>query len=197
MRDVVLGMMTTLNGRLDDPAEWVTGISDEQYREINRVYETFDTILLGSTTYAEMVAYWPAAENSDEGFADSNSEINRQMAHKMNSYRKFVFTRSTPADALEWTNAEPVVAPSDDDIVDFVRTLKAQPGGDIHLAGGATLARTFVRLGLIDEYHFFVFPAVSSGSSWFADVDDLSLELLSIIPYENGVVAMYYRNAKD
>jgi hypothetical protein len=38
-------MMTTLNGRLDDPDAWVTDISDDLYREIDRVYGTFDTIL--------------------------------------------------------------------------------------------------------------------------------------------------------
>ena len=40
-------MMTTLNGRLDDPGAWVTGIPDDLYAEIDRVYESFDTILVG------------------------------------------------------------------------------------------------------------------------------------------------------
>ena len=118
MRKVVLAMMTTLNGRLDDPGEWVTGLSDDQYREIDRVYETFDTILIGTTTYAEMFEYWPGAESSDEGWADSNAEVNQRMAHKMNSYRKLVFTRSEPTEALQWTNAEPAVVTGDDDIVE-------------------------------------------------------------------------------
>ena len=34
MRKVVLAMMTTLNGRLDDPGAWVTGLSDDHYEEI-------------------------------------------------------------------------------------------------------------------------------------------------------------------
>ena len=45
MRKVVFQMMTTLNGRLDDPDTWVSGVSDDLYREINRVYDTIDTIL--------------------------------------------------------------------------------------------------------------------------------------------------------
>jgi dihydrofolate reductase len=58
MRKVVMRMMTTLNGRLDDPDAWVTGVPDDLYAELDRLYETFDTILVGRTTYEEMFAYW-------------------------------------------------------------------------------------------------------------------------------------------
>ena len=51
MRNVVMAMMTTLNGRLDDPDAWMTGIPDDLYAELDRVYETFDTVLVGRTTY--------------------------------------------------------------------------------------------------------------------------------------------------
>ena len=30
-------------------------------------YETFDTILVGRTTYEEMLAYWPGAETAEGG----------------------------------------------------------------------------------------------------------------------------------
>ena len=46
MRKVVLAMMTTLNGRLDGPDAWVTGVSEDHYQEIDRGYGTFDTILV-------------------------------------------------------------------------------------------------------------------------------------------------------
>jgi dihydrofolate reductase len=137
MRKVVLAMMTTLNGRLDDPGDWVTGISDDHYAEIDRAYATYDTILIGTTTYEEMYAYWPGAETDESGFAESNSAINQSVARKMNSYKKFVFTGAGEKRELEWNNAEQVPVHSDDDIRSFVRELKAQPGGDIHLAGGA------------------------------------------------------------
>ena len=57
MRKVVMGMMTTLNGRLDDPAAWVKGVPDDLYAELDRLYGTFDTILVGRTTYDEMLEY--------------------------------------------------------------------------------------------------------------------------------------------
>ena len=78
MRNVVMQMMTTVNGRLDDPNAWVTGLPDDVYEELDRQYETFDTILVGRTTYEEMLAYWPGAETAEDG-----SETSRSMARKM------------------------------------------------------------------------------------------------------------------
>jgi len=186
LRRVVMAMMTTLNGRLDDPGAWLTRVSEDHYREINRGYATFDTILVGRVTAAEMVEYWPTA-GDDEGASESQ----KAMAEKMHSYRKLVFT-TDPQLALDWHNAEPVVVSADDEIRSFVEDLKAEPGGDIHLSGGARLAQTLVRLGLVDEYRFFVFPVYSPGASWFDGLETQeTLKLNSSTAFENGAVAMY------
>lgn len=190
MRKVVLAMMTTLNGRLDDPDAWVTGFSDDHYEEIDRGYAGFGTILAGRVTAEEMAAYWPGAR--DDADADGPR---RRMAEKMHNYRKYIVT-TDPAFALAWHNAEPVLVPDDDALRTFVAKLKEQPGADIHLSGGARLAQTFVRLGLIDEYRFFVFPVHSPGAAWFAPLDGaLNLELISSTAFANGAVALYYRPA--
>ena len=188
MRKVVMGMMTTLNGRLDDPDVWMTGVPDDLYAELDRVYGTFDTILVGRTTYDEMFEYWPGAETEADG-----SESSRSMARKMNTYKKYVFTGASEKTPLEWNNAEAVPVHGDEDIVAFVNDLKAQPGGDIHLSGGARLAQTLVRLGLVDQYHFVVHPVVSAGRSWFDEIEEKrELSLLSAAAYSNGVVGLYY-----
>lgn len=188
MRKVVMGMMTTLNGRLDDPAAWVTGVPDDLYAELDRLYGTFDTILVGRTTYEEMFEYWPGAAT-----AEDTPEAGRSMARKMNTYKKYVFTRAGEKPTLEWSNAEPVLAHSDEDIVEFVTDLKARSGGDIHLSGGAELAQTLVRLGLVDQFHFVVHPVVSAGAQWFDEVgEQRGMELVSATAYSNGVVGLYY-----
>ncbi|HYH29613.1 MAG TPA: dihydrofolate reductase family protein [Pseudonocardia sp.] len=190
VRKVVLAMMTTLNGRLDDPDAWVTGLSEDHYQEIDRGYATFDTILVGRVTAKEMVEYWPGARE-DEGAGESH----RGMAEKMHSYKKYVFT-TDPDLELEWHNAEPVVVSSDDEIRSFVEDLKARPGGDIHLSGGARLAQTFVRLGLVEEFRLFVFPVYSPGASWFDQLESQeTLELISSTAFESGAVALYCRSA--
>ena len=186
MRRVVLAMMTTLNGRLDDPDAWLTGLSEDHYQEIDRGYATFDTILVGRVTAEEMYEYWPGA-----GDEEGASKSQQRMAEKMHLYKKYVFT-TDPDLRLEWHNAEPVVVTNDDDIRSFVAELKAQPGGDIHLSGGARLAQTIVRLGLVDEFRFFVFPVYSPGATWFGQLDRrLTLELTSSTAFENGAVALY------
>lgn len=87
MRDLVLQMMTTVNGRIDDPDAWATSVPADLHAELDRLYATFDTILVGRTTYEEMLEYWPGAETNPEG-----SDTSRSMARKMNAYKKYVFT---------------------------------------------------------------------------------------------------------
>lgn len=188
MRKIVFQMMTTLNGRLDDPMAWVHGVSDDQYREIDRIYAGYDTVLVGRTTYEEMAAYWPGALSEDEG-----TETNRKMARRMSEYRKLVFSRSGREKLAEWNNVEQAVVGSDDDLGEYLARLKSQPGGDIHLSGGASFAQSVIALGLVDEFHFFVYPAVSAGALWFARMPGkLELRLVDSSSYENGVVWMHY-----
>jgi dihydrofolate reductase len=186
MRQLVLQMMTTLNGRLDHPEEWVTGIPADLYAELDRLYDGYDAILVGRTTALEMAEYWPGAETDE-----AETETARSMARKMNAYKKYVFTRG--GEPLEWSNVELVPEQDDDALVAFVEELKAQPGGDIHLSGGAQLARTLIRLGLVDRYRLFVYPVVSAGASWFDELPEpRRLELESATAYSNGVVGLYY-----
>ncbi|GLQ55254.1 dihydrofolate reductase family protein [Devosia nitrariae] len=186
MRKIVLQMMTTLNGRLDDPGAWVHRVSDDQYRRIDELYATYDTVLVGRTTYEEMAAYWPSA-------LSEGTETNRRMAKRMNDYRKLVFSRSGGEDLTAWNNVEQVIAADETALAAYLTDLKSQPGGDIHLSGGASFAQTAIGLGLVDAFHFFVYPTVSQGLSWFAQLSEKQdLELRSTESYENGVVRLGY-----
>jgi dihydrofolate reductase len=181
-------MMTTLDGRLDDPLAWVHGVGDDQYRAIERFYAGYDTVLVGRTTYEEMAAYWPGALDDDAG-----TETNRAMARRMRDCRKLVFSRSGQHDLTGWHNVERVVTPTDGELALRLAELKAQPGGDIHLSGGASLAQSVVGLGLVDEFRLFVYPSVSPGASWFAMLPrGLDLRLLDATAYDNGVVGLRY-----
>ncbi len=189
MRKVVLQMITTLNGRLDRPDQWVNTMSNDLDSDFNQVCETFDTVLLGHNTYAEMAGYWPTAETDP-----NQSDSNHSLAHKLNTYKKYVFSKGTEQKTLAWNNAELVLAHTDEDITDFIKNLKSQSGADIHLAGGAVLAQSLIRLSLVDEFHFFVYPVISKGLIWFDHLNDkLELELLSTQLYENGIVGLNYR----
>jgi len=188
VRKIVLQMMTTLNGRLDDPMAWVHGVSEDQYREIDRIYATFDTVLVGRTTYEEMAAYWPGALAEGAG-----TETNQAMARRMHAYKKLVFSRSGRRKPTQWNNTELVVVGSDDELAQYLANLKTQPGSDIHLSGGASFAQSVIGLELVDEFHFFVYSVVSPGGSWFSQLPDKrELKLLGASTYENGVVRLHY-----
>jgi dihydrofolate reductase len=207
MRKVVLAMMTSMNGRVDDPDAWMTGIGNDVYRDIDSRYEGFDTVLVGRTTYAEMYAYWPGAETDDValgGLSDAPpvageaAEINKRMAKKMNSYKKFVFSRGGASEPLGWNNAELVATPTDADVIKFISELKTQPGRNIHLAGGARLAQSLVRLGLVDECHLYVHPIASRGATVFDAIEcNRALELVGTADYAGGVVALRYKLRAD
>ena len=112
----------------------------------------------------------------------------------MNSYKKFVISNGAEESTLEWNNAEQVLARTDQEIVKFINGLKAQPGGDIHLSGGARLAQSVIRLGLVDEYRFFDHPVVSVGATWFDLIEDKrGMDLIRATAYENSVVGLYYK----
>lgn len=66
---------------------------------------------------------------------------------------KIVFSKTL--DHVEWNTT--VVS---ENIADEVARLQQQPGKDLVLFGGADIASTFMRLGLIDEYRLFVHPVL-------------------------------------
>jgi dihydrofolate reductase len=189
MSKLVFQLMTALNGRIDHPEAWVKGIPDDLYTEINRLYANFDVVLMGRTSYEEMVGYWPTAEG-----AEGDSPNNQIMAHKMNTVKKIVFSKGADQQLLAWHNAELALVHTDAEMINYINVLKAKTSGDIHLAGGAALAQSLVRLDLIDEYHIFVYPILSAGEAWFAQiVGNRDLTLISSATYANGVVGLYYQ----
>lgn len=189
MRKLVLMMMTTLDGRLDRPEVWVKAIDDELESDFVRAYDAFDTVLVGKVAYGEMVGFWPKVETDENETAS-----NRRLAQKLNACRKIVFSRTGDDTALTWHNAEWAVVRDDEEMVAYIHQLKAQPGSDIHLIGGAAIAQSMIRLGLVDEFRLFVQPIVSPGVTWVEPIaDQREMELVSTTAYSNGAVGLHYR----
>ena len=73
-----------------------------------------------------------------------------------------------------------------------VLMLKEQPGGDMAL-GGADLAASFLKQGLIDEYRLYLTPVViGGGTPLFAPGTTVGLELEETKRFGNGVVMLRY-----
>jgi dihydrofolate reductase len=116
-----------------------------------------------------------------------------EYADRVNAMPKLVFSR-TPQ-PLTWTNASIVPVDGDAGLIDAVARLKRQPGQDMVLFGGARLAQSFARLGLVDEYRLCVQPvALGAGRPLFADLDiRLALTLTAVRPFPSGAALLTYR----
>jgi dihydrofolate reductase len=85
-----------------------------------------------------------------------------------------------------------------DGVAEEVAKLKGQPGKDLSV-GGAGLASTCVKLGLIDEHRLFVSPVVlGGGTPYFPALDErVNLELVETRTFGSRVVYVRYRRVEE
>jgi len=78
-------------------------------------------------------------------------------------------------------------------VVEEVRTLKAQQGLNIVIDGSSVLVHTLAEHDLIDEYSLCVYPVVlGSGKKLLPGGLRVSLHLIEAKPHPAGVVFMLY-----
>jgi dihydrofolate reductase len=94
------------------------------------------------------------------------------------------------ADAHLW--AETHIASGD--LNDEIASIKARPGGYVIAYGGAGLARSLVRGGLVDEYRLNIHPAaLGTGMAIFSELPEpLELELVEAREFAGGNVGRVY-----
>ena len=80
-----------------------------------------------------------------------------------------------------------------DNVVERVRALKAQPGGNILTDGSSQLVHTLMANDLVDELHLLVYPLLlGSGKRLYPDGTHGQYKLQQATPYPTGVVGLYY-----
>jgi len=148
---------------------------------VNDAIETTDALLFGRRTWQTMAAAWPG--RAGDPFAD-----------QMNAVKKYVASRTLRQEDLTWTNSS--LLPRDD-VVGAVRKLKAQDGRDLQVVGSATLARTLIGDGLVDEYRLMIEPITLGGGKRLFPDDGVArpLELVSTTLASTGVQICLYRPA--
>ena len=145
MRRLVAYTLLSADGVAEAPEEFVDVFDDEMQEHLNSVIGTQDAVLLGRRNDDEWATFWPTSDI--EPFAGF-----------INSTPKHVATSTALRD--EWDGATAIQGP----VPDFVRDLKAQPGGDIGVHGSIDLTQSLVVAGLVDE------PGWSSPLRWPAGV---------------------------
>ncbi|RPI34663.1 MAG: dihydrofolate reductase [Chloroflexota bacterium] len=184
MRKVIYSIMTTLDGFIARPGgelDWAI-IDEELHRFINDRESEFDIFLYGRRTYEMMAGFWPTADSDP-----SQPDYIQEYARIWKSKSIVVFSRN-----LEQVEGGARLVK--ENISEEIMKLKAQPGKDMAV-GGAEIAATFMRMGLIDEYELYIHPTIlGKGKPLFPAMDDsIRLRLVESRTFGSGVVLLRYQ----
>lgn len=191
MRKIIATEFFTLDGLMSDPKDqmdWVTSnFSEDIGKYEDDLYDNADTLLLGRVTYKIFESYWPSAATNP-----STPKDGIEMAHKINSINKIVF--SNTLENVGWENTTLVKEIIPQEIIE----LKRQPGRNMLIVGSASITQQFANLGLIDEFHLLIHPIIlGSGKSLFNNIKDrVDLKLLKTREFESGVILLTYMPAQ-
>ena len=132
MRKIVVYELLSLDGVAEGPDRFIADWDEAMAANLAAVIGAQDAVMLGRRSYADWADFWPS------------SQI-QPFAGFINPVAKHVVT-STPLDR-DWANATAI----DGDLVDFVRDLRQQPGGDIGVHASISVAQALLTAGLVDE----------------------------------------------
>ena len=168
MRKVKFRVANSLDNyiaRKDGSVDWILH-DDDARSSLAEFWRTIDTVLWGRKTYDIAKGRMPAYKG----------------------VKNFVFSRTLKE------SADKGVEIIDGDVVEFVRNLRNQEGGDIFVMGGGELAKSLFEAGLIDEVSINIHPILlGSGIPLFHEMEgQIDLELLEYKSLKNGCVLLSY-----
>lgn len=183
MRPLHYSINVTVDGCVDHRA----GTGDQAiHRHATANIARADAIILGRITYQMMEEAWRLDTRTMQMPSWTDP-----FARTIDAAKKYVV--SSTLERVEW-NSELIRG----NVVEAVRHLKEQPGGELAL-GGVTLPLALAEAGLIDEYEFVVHPRLAghgpyllAGLSKYVD-----LKLVGQQERGNGAIAMRYVNRKS
>ena len=186
MRKIIVWMGMSLDGFMAGPdgeIDWHL-VDDELHAHVNDVLRGMGAFLEGRVTYEGMEEFWPTADQDP-----ASTPPMLDFAGIWRDMPKVVYSRTLERVGPNATLVRDVVP-------EEVRALKAQPGGDMTL-GGADLAATFERLGLVDEYRLYLNPvSIGRGRPVFPTDTRLSFDLAETRAFGNGVVLLRYARSE-
>jgi dihydrofolate reductase len=185
MRKLIYSIGVSLDGYIAGPNggfDWAAP-DEEQHRFHNDQERELGANLCGRRMY-ETLRSW---DDVDERSATDEHLLD--FARSWKATPKFVFSTT-----LEEVGPNATLVRGD--AVEEAKRLKEEAGGPLAV-GGAGLASTFVRAGLVDEYGLFVNPVVVGGGTPFFPLldNELDLELLETRTFGSRVVYLRYGRA--
>ena len=180
MRKLTASFFISLDGVVEAPDKWhFPYFNDEMGAAVGEAIAATDSLLLGRRGWQEFAAYWPHQDPASEPFVSI-----------MNDTPKFV--ASTTLETVDdWQNSTLL----EGDLAEAVNALKAQPGKNIGMSGSATLVRSLLEAGVLDELRLLVHPlVVGEGAKLFPNgTTPANLELVDSRTFSTGVIDLTYR----
>ncbi|MEV0385431.1 dihydrofolate reductase family protein [Nonomuraea sp. NPDC050643] len=175
MRKLIESTFVTMDGVISDPHVWGPPYWDEEHNAYSaKLLFDADALLLGRETYEGFAEAWPS--RSGDPYTD-----------RINSLPKHVAS-TTLKEADAWNGSL-----IQGDVAEAVAELKRRPGQSILKFGTGSLDRTLIEHGLVDEFHFWVFPVIAGGGDRLLDgLDVTHLELLETTRFTSGIVVHTY-----
>ncbi|WP_276503242.1 dihydrofolate reductase family protein [Terrimonas pollutisoli] len=183
MRILKLQMQMTIDGFVAGPQgqlDWMSfNWNDDLVAFVNEFTDSGDTILMGRKMTDGFINYWENVVNNQP----ESPEF--EFAKKMVDLPKIVFSKT------QLTIAGKNVAVENGDLVTAVNVLKAKPGKDIIVYGGAGFVSSLIDHNLIDELYLYTNPiAIGDGMRIFNKRHPL--QLAASTAYKNGIVVNKY-----
>jgi dihydrofolate reductase len=144
---------------------------------------TVEALLFGRRTWQGMAAAWP--DRAGDPYAD-----------QMNAVKKYVASRTLTQDDLTWNNTTLL---SPDDAVADIAELRGQDGGDLLIWGSASLVKTLLADGLVDELSLMIEPILLGGGKRIFPEDGMArpMQLVKCVTAATGVQICTYRPASS
>lgn len=175
-------LVITQNMTLDGSVEMLDGWFDPQLQspdlvaELHRHDANCDAVLLGRRTFDDFRSYWPGRTDDTTGAAAF-----------LDSVDKYVV--STTLTDPGWTNSHVLGG----DWRSSLRDLKNSDGRDIVVTGSITLCHALIEAGLVDEYRFFIYPAVQARGRTLFPATGAAVRLIEPpVAFDAGVVLLRY-----
>jgi dihydrofolate reductase len=177
VRKLVVYELLSLDGVAEAPETFFPDWDDAMDANLAAVIASPDAVILGRRSYTEWSRYWPGPGSQIEPFA---SFINKVAKH---------IATSTPLDQ-DW----PAATAIDGDLVDFVRDLKQQNGGDIGVHASISVAQTLLAADIVDELRLVIAPKIAgSGRRLLDGLPPIQLEPIRSELSPTGTLLISYR----
>lgn len=179
MREVTVDLFSTVDGWLrgrNSPAYFGYDGPELQAWITSQLAHPYVT-LMGANTYRALAHF--AALGADD-----------PASKRMDEIPKIVFS-TTLRTPLTWQNTTLIA----EDASVAVPAMKQQPGDPMRVIGSMSLARSLLRLGLVDRLRLMLFPQLLSETGeerMFEGLPDTNLELVSTTTLDRRLVLLEY-----